>query len=167
MQIYLIGFMGTGKSTVAKELKKLSQRRVVDTDALIEQTYQMTIADMFRELGEDTFRARESEILRKVSQGEEVIVSCGGGIVKLQENIDCMKQYGKVVWLQASPGSILSRIKEDESRPLLQGKKKEEAIQEMMKQREAFYQKAADYKVVTDGKTPAKIAKEISQILTL
>ena len=120
MNIYLIGFMGVGKSTVAKELSKRLDYQLIDTDDEIESREARSISDIFERDGEEYFRGLERELIRELSSKDNLIVSCGGGIIKCDENIRLMRESGKVVLLEASPETIYERVKDNDSRPLLQ-----------------------------------------------
>lgn len=164
-QIYLIGFMGTGKSTVAKALSGLLDCPVVDLDDEIEKTAGMSIADYFQQYGETSFRLLEHQVLKQVSCGQDAIVSCGGGVALRRDNVDCMKAYGRIFLLTASPKTVWERVRYDDKRPLLQGKKNVPAIEALMNERLPFYEKAADKMVSTDERSPREIAEEIADFL--
>ncbi len=165
MKIYLIGFMGVGKTTISQELANITGAVEYDTDALIVDREGKSIPRIFEEKGQDYFRSLETEILRQVSQGEDAIVSCGGGIILKQENINIMKESGSVVWLDASPATILEHVKDDNNRPLLKGKKNIEDIGKMMAERQPKYENAADFHISTDGLTKREIAEKIIKCL--
>ncbi len=161
--IYLTGFMGTGKSTVAQELSKLFQVSLIDMDKALTKQFGMTISKVFEEQGEGVFRRAEKELLTTLSKNEQpLIVSCGGGVVKDPENIGIMKSSGTVFLLTASPETLFERLKNDNERPLLQGRLSVEGISEMLLLRSAMYERAADRVIETDGLTPEKIARRIA-----
>lgn len=162
-QIYLIGFMGAGKTTVARQLSLSVNRPVMDTDEEIIKRIGMSIRDYFAQEGEEAFREMEHEVLKEISRGSDAIISCGGGVALRADNLTCMQTYGKTFWLTATPETILRRVKRDESRPLLNGKKSVRDIEKLMGERVRFYEKAADYQIVTDGKSPKEIAREIAE----
>lgn len=159
--IMLIGFMGTGKSTVSKNLAFLTKYREVDLDDYIEQHEAKTINQIFAEQGEEGFRQLETQYLRKVASGENAIISCGGGTVLRSENVDIMKANGTVVLLVAKPETIYERVKTSTNRPILNGNMNVEFIEELMKKREEFYFKAADIVVHTDDLSVSDIGREI------
>ncbi|MDY3819086.1 MAG: type I 3-dehydroquinate dehydratase [Lachnospiraceae bacterium] len=161
--IYLIGFMGTGKSTVSKELKNLTGRTIIDTDEVLEARAGMSIPQIFDTMGEAAFRQMESELMSELSERTDLIVSCGGGVILREENRMSMKKSGTVVLLTAKPESILDRVKNDEHRPLLAGKKNVEAIAELIAQRQTNYDLAKDVEVATDDRGAIDIAQEILQ----
>lgn len=159
--IYLIGFMGAGKSSVSQELARISGWREVDMDAEIVRREGRTIPDIFARDGEAYFRKIETELLEELAEDKGILVSCGGGVILSEVNRDIMKKSGEVIFLSASPETILSRVKQDENRPLLKGKKTVKDIQELLSQRIPYYEKALTRCVTTDGKNPTEIAKEI------
>lgn len=159
--IYLIGFMGVGKSTVAAALGTLCAIPVIEMDSEIEAREQMTIAEIFSEKGEHYFRRKETDLLAETLRGQNCIVSCGGGVVLQEENVRLMKGAGRIFYLTASPETILERVKRSDSRPLLAGRKNIADISKLMKERTAAYEKAADYLIDTDRKSAAEIAAEI------
>lgn len=159
--IFLIGFMGTGKSTIASCLAEMYNFKIAEMDEDIARKEGKSITGIFSEYGEEYFRNIETEYLKELQEMTNQIVSCGGGVVLREENVRLMKQSGKVVWLTASPEEILKRVKDDDSRPLLQGKKNVEAIAGLINQRRARYEKAADVMIHTDGKTAEEICVEV------
>lgn len=164
--IVLIGFMGAGKSTVGAALAKRLQRECVETDALIEQSEGMSIPQIFEKKGEQYFREQETKLARDIA-GSGKVVSCGGGMPMRSENVEYLKQGGVIVLLDAAPETILARVKNDNNRPLLQGKKNVEAIKELIDARMPKYIAAADITVKTDGKSADKICFEILEKLEL
>jgi shikimate kinase len=163
--IILIGFMGTGKSTVSKELSETMEFVEIDTDKYIENNVGMSIPDIFMEYGEDYFRDLETKTLIALQDKEGLIISCGGGIVLRQENISHMKKNGKVVLLTALPETILERIKENKDRPILNNNMNVEFIKNLMNKRKDKYFSAADIIIETDGKDITTIVTEIISAL--
>lgn len=159
--LILIGFMGTGKTTLANYLGERFAMDVVEMDAEIETQVGMSIEKIFSECGEERFRQLETELLEQLQTREHVVISCGGGIVLREENIEKLKKQGKVVLLTASPEEILDRVREDKGRPLLDGKKNKEWISQMLEEREDKYKKAADVIVNTDKKEILQICEEM------
>ncbi|MCR5211030.1 MAG: shikimate kinase [Lachnospiraceae bacterium] len=159
--IYLTGFMGTGKSTVAEALSDLTGLPCYDMDKLLTERFKMPISAVFEEKGEEYFRREEKELLKSLSEKTSIIVSCGGGVVKDDENIAIMKSSGKVFLLTASPETLFERLKDDVSRPLLKGRLSVEGIRDMISERAEMYEKAASHVIETDGLSPAEIAKRI------
>lgn len=159
--VYLIGFMGTGKSTVARMLHKLYQFQVIEMDETIVRNQGIPISQIFQEYGEEYFRDLETELLKSLQNTEGMVISCGGGVVLRKENVENMKKNGTIVLLTATPENVLKRVKHDEKRPMLQGKKNVNAITELMEQRKTRYQDAADIVIATDRKSSKTIATEI------
>lgn len=161
--IFLIGFMGTGKSTIAKELSTRLGVKRLEMDQMIVEEQGMPISDIFEKYGEDHFRDIETRTLVDLKSKEPAIVSCGGGIVVRSENIDHMKASGKVVLLAAEPQTIYERVKDSTDRPILNGNMNVEYIRELMEKRREKYQAAADIVIATDGKSVQAICEEILQ----
>ena len=159
--IFLIGFMGCGKSTVAARLLKEYGMEVIEMDQELVERAGMTIPEMFSKYGESYFRDEETKLLTECSRKTRVVVSCGGGVVLREENVKIMKSSGVVVWLTAKPSTILQRIGKDENRPLLEENKNVSAIQAMLEKRLPCYEKAADFVVETDGRDTLEICQEI------
>jgi shikimate kinase len=158
--IVLTGFMGTGKTEVGRELAHLRGLMLIDIDTEIEKAEMMTINDIFRQLGEERFREIETEMIEKITQEENVIISTGGGAVLRQRNIDALKKKGIVICLTASPATILMRTSSTDERPLLQVDNPLAKINELLQFRKPFYERA-DLIIDTDGKTPMQVAEEI------
>ncbi len=159
--IYLIGFMGVGKSAVARELHKKLDLPLIEMDQEIVDRQGMEISEIFARHGEAFFRDLESALLSEIANGHDAIVSCGGGAVLREENVSAMQNSGMVVLLTAEPETILERVKGFSHRPLLEGKMNVDAIRELMAQRKPAYENACQYFVSTDGKQPAEIADGI------
>ena len=157
--------MGTGKSTIARQLSKQLDMPFFEMDEMIVQKEGMEISDIFKEKGEDYFRNVETTLLKNLLQKERGILSCGGGIVLRDENIQAMKNHGTVILLTA-PETILKRVKHNQSRPVLNGKKNINDITKLMKERESRYQMAADITISTDDKSLSQICEEITTIVT-
>lgn len=162
--IYLIGFMGSGKSTVSRRLNRLMQVKELDMDAEIVRENNMTIKDMFEQFGEQYFRDKETEMLQKIADSSPVIVSCGGGTVLRRENVEIMKKSGVIVLLTASPKTIYLRVRHSRNRPILNGHMNVEYIASLMEKRRAVYEAACDICVPTDDKCPEQIAEEILEL---
>ena len=149
--IVLIGFMGCGKSTVGKLLAAKTGYTLVDADSYIEQKENMTINEIFATKGEDYFRSIETEVVKELSQKEGLIVATGGGMVLKKENADYLRSTGFCVWLKVSPETVLERLRNDTTRPLLQRADKETAVKELMAAREPIYKSACHAQVCADG----------------
>lgn len=159
--IFLIGFMGAGKSTVASALEKRLGVRKIEMDAGIEQRAGQSIASMFKEHGEAYFRGRETEFLFSLEAHVPAVVSCGGGVVVRRENTDFMRRHGKIVLLTANPETILDRVKDSVERPILNGNMNVDFIRRLQERRKILYEAAADVVIATDGKDVEEICSEI------
>lgn len=157
--IVLIGFMGTGKTTVGTLLSERTGMPLVDMDSLIEARAGKAISAIFAEDGEPRFREYERELTIELAQLEGQIISTGGGIVVNPNNVTDFSKKGFVVCLLASAEEILKRVKHDESRPLLAGDKQQKIV-ELLEQRRPLYE-AIEHSVHTDGKEPKQVADEI------
>ena len=158
--IILTGFMGTGKTAVGRELSRLLNMKLIDVDSEIEKSEKMTINEIFARFGEARFREIETEMVRKISQNRNFIISTGGGVILKQENIDILKKNGVIVCLTASPETILNRTGNSNNRPLLQVENPLKRIKELLDFRKLFYKKA-DVMIDTEFKSPLQIAEEI------
>ncbi len=159
--IFLIGFMGTGKSTIARNMKRKYHMEILEMDETIVEREGMSIPDIFSIKGEMYFRDLETALLKEIQEKDNVVVSCGGGIVLREQNVESMKKSGYIVLLTASPETILKRVKRDENRPLLKGKKNVKAIQELMEARREKYESAADIQICVDQTDSRKVCIEI------
>lgn len=159
--IVLIGFMGAGKSTIAREFQKSMGMTVLEMDAMISQREGMSIPEIFRTKGEPYFRDAETALLVELQERDGVVVSCGGGTPMRQCNVTEMKKIGPVVLLWAEPETVLERVRYDHGRPLLEGHKDVAYIAGLLQQRRDKYEAACDFVVRTDGKSAETIAREI------
>jgi len=145
-RIILIGYMGAGKTTIGKALSKELGLPFYDLDWYIENRRRKTVPELFNELGEETFRKIEYNMLHEVAEFEDVIISCGGGTPCFFDNIDYMNQQGKVVYLKATPEVLYKHLLMAKTeRPLLKGKSADELIayiREHLNEREPYYSKA-------------------------
>ena len=153
--------MGTGQYAISRRLNKLIHMNEVDTDALIAEREGMSISDIFARKGEEAFRNMETELLKELKNEKNLIISCGGGMALRDENAAIMKEVGTVVWLKATPQTILKRVKHDDNRPLLRGNKNVEFIGNLLAQRSPKYEAAAHFSVITDNRTIQSISEEI------
>lgn len=160
--IVLIGFMGAGKTTVGKALAEMLAMDFFDTDAMIQTELGIPVAEVFASHGEAYFRQAERKTVGDLSRRENSVIAGGGGAVLDADNVGDLKEHGKLVWLQATAATILSRLSGDSSRPLLRGRMSPEGLDGLLRQREPYYRAAADIEVGTDGKTAAEICREIS-----
>ncbi len=158
--IYLVGFMGTGKSVVGKEIARQLHRKFVDLDSLIEERQNRKISQIFAEDGEPYFRKVEKEVLKQTSAKRDLVVSCGGGIVLDKENIQIMKDSGAMVCLSASPEVIIARTRGYKHRPLLNVDNPKKRIKELLEFRAPFYAQS-DHTVDTSDLSVAEVVKRI------
>lgn len=165
--IYLIGFMGVGKTTVSKQLREEIGWKEMDTDKMIVSRKKMGIPEIFEKYGEKYFRDLETNILRELAGREERIVSCGGGMILKEENRKIMKSSGRVVLLSASPEVIYEHVKKGKDRPLLNGNMNPAYIGKLMEERNTYYDLAKDVEIMTDGLNPQEVAEEIIKKLEL
>lgn len=160
--IVLIGFMGSGKSAAGRVLARKLGRPLVDVDALIVQQTGRSISQIFAEEGEKYFRDLETEIIRQAAVGENQVIACGGGAVLEKVNVERLKQSSVIVWLKASPESIIKRVtKGKDVRPLLKGKNSIQDIRNLMESRESLYEKAADIDIDTSEMSVEKVVEAI------
>ena len=159
--IFLIGFMGVGKSTVAKALKQVFAMDVIEMDQIIAEQNSMSISEIFDLRGEQYFRDEETNLLKSCRGKYDQIISCGGGVAMRQVNVDEMRKSGKIVLLTADPATILDRVQDSHDRPLLENNKTVEHITDLMEKRNPAYMAAADIIVNTDGKDVYRICEEI------
>lgn len=152
--------MGAGKTTVGKILGEKLGLEVLDTDVIIESKQQKTVSQIFKENGEDYFRQLEHDAL-KHSNKDETIITTGGGIVTREENRRLLQEKKNVFYLKTSAPTILERLKEDTTRPLLQTKDKLKTIEELLAKRDAFYEEVATYTVYTDLLSLEGVAEEV------
>jgi len=160
--VALIGFMGVGKTAVGQALAEKLNKEFVELDSLIEHKAGKSIPDIFQQDGEIAFRELEIEVTKEVAKGKNLIIACGGGVVLNKINIDRLRNESRIVYLTASPGIILKRILNDgEERPLLKTPDKAREIQELLKFRKPFYERAADIKINTSKLDTDSVAEQI------
>ena len=161
--IVLIGFMGTGKSTVGRELNSRLGYALVDMDHVIERRVGKAINAIFAEDGEEAFREMETQLLAELNEpgSPRRIISTGGGVVGREENRALLKQLGYVVWLDAPTKVILERTGKNRERPLLQTEDPAARIDALMEVRRPLYQEAAHLKVDTAGLDCGELATGI------
>ena len=162
--IVLIGFMGAGKSLVAKQLAARLKSEAVSTDEWIAKREGKPITEIFAQKGEEYFRNCERDAVQAVSQLAGKIIDCGGGVVTRQENIDRLKKNGILFYLATSPEFVYQRVKHHHHRPLLNTDDPLAVITKLLNERRTHYEQA-DYIVDTDGKTVRQTADDILAIL--
>lgn len=163
--IFLIGFMGCGKSTIAGYLHDTFSMDVVEMDDIIAKREGMSISDIFETHGEQYFRDLETNLLVEMQNKSNVVISCGGGTPMRENNVLEMKKNGRVVLLTAQPETVLQRVKDNHDRPLLENNKNVSFIADLMAKRSEKYEAAADIIIQTDGKNEQEICEEMIQRL--
>lgn len=159
--IFLIGFMGAGKSTVASRLQRELHMELCEMDQMIAQQQGMSINDIFERFGEEHFRSLETQLVRDLRQHAPAVVSCGGGAVLREENVAYMKECGRIVLLTAEPETIYERVRYSKNRPILNGNMNVDFIRGLMEKRRSRYEEVADITVATDGREIGDICQEI------
>lgn len=166
MNIVLIGFMGSGKTTIAKLLGQKLNWQVFDIDSYIEEKEGKKIKDIFEESGESFFRELETDACRIISQKDGIIISTGGGIVTKEENILLLRRNSIIIYLNASSDILKYRLKKErENRPLLSKKNWEVQFDILYEKRQQLYLDAADKNLQTDYLNPDAILVQIEKLL--
>jgi len=159
--IALIGFMGTGKTVVGKAVAEKLGKDFVELDVLIKQKAGKPISEIFQQDGEVAFRELEIEVAREVAGSKKQVIACGGGIVLNKINIDRLKKNSVIVYLTASPKVILKRVSDGDERPLLKVTNPAQTIQELLRFRKPFYERAADIKINTSNLDVDSVTEQI------
>ena len=158
MNIYLIGMMGSGKSTVGKTLSEKMHKPFIDLDSEIEKGTGKNISEIFDTDGEEQFRKMETKQLKQYS---ESIVACGGGIVLKDENREFINENGIAILLLATMGELTQRLSNSGNRPLLADDNTEEALTKLWMERQIDYLETANFTIETDGKNPEELTEKI------
>jgi len=161
--IVLIGFMGSGKSSVGKQLADQTNRTYIDLDQKIEDDAGDSIPNIFKNEGEEGFRKRETEVLRELSSRDGTVISTGGGIVEREENQSVLREHGPVIYLHASFEEISARLQDDQSRPLWS--KPEAERRKLLEKRLPVYEEWSDYFVHTGQKSIDDVVTEIKSLI--
>ena len=164
INIALVGFMGAGKTVVARTLAQKLEFNLVSTDEMIIEKEGRPITEIFATSGEQYFRELEKRIVVELSQEKNLVIDCGGGIVLSQENIENLKQNGSIIYLKASADAIFERTKNQTHRPLLNVDDPKAKISELLNFREPFYEKA-DHVVETSDKSVEQVVDTILKIV--
>lgn len=165
MNIALIGFRGTGKTTIGRELAKKLKMRFVDLDDEIVARAGKPIPTIFSEIGEAGFRGLEKKCVAEFSAFDNQCIACGGGAVLFAGNVDNLRRNSRIVLLEADERTIFERIKNDKNRPALTGLGGIEEVRHLLEERKSFYENAADIRVDTSKNTVKKCAVEIVEKL--
>ena len=159
--IVLVGFMGSGKSSVGRLLATYLGFQFVDTDALIVQAAGMPISEIFAKQGEEAFRDLESQTVASLKGRRRLVIATGGGVVIREANRAILRELGFVVGLTADEETIFERVSRNNKRPLLQTPNPRQTISELLQAREPFYRDAAEFVVDTTHKTHHQVAEAI------
>lgn len=160
--IFLVGFMGSGKTCIGEELAKELNYDFLDSDQEIERSQDLNVKQIFEKKGENTFRLLELQFIESIKNLKNVVISTGGGLPCHNDLMDRLKGIGFVVYLNAPIPVLVERLKKDQSRPLIQNKNNEELslfVKEKISERATFYLKA--HKTIEANKTIDKIIQEI------
>ncbi|MDO5709473.1 MAG: shikimate kinase [Coriobacteriales bacterium] len=160
--IFFVGFLGAGKSTLARNLGRLFRRQYVDTDRLAERIACKSVCEIFDQDGESAFRVAEVEALQRLRNKKSLLVSTGGGIVEHEESCRLMHEMGVVVFLDGDVEDSLRQIQHPEKRPDLGSP---EEARELWEHRRPLYEHEADYTIDIRGKTFEQVAAEAGQLL--
>ncbi|HKY72406.1 MAG TPA: shikimate kinase [Nitrospira sp.] len=164
MNIVLIGYRGTGKSTLGKAVAVRLGRQLISTDQEIVRRAGSSIPDIVAAHGWDYFRDLETAVCRDLAGRDNLVIDTGGGAILRQQNVDVFKRNGRLIWLTASVDTIAARIGGDTQRPSLTGTKSHiEEIRDVLSERAPKYQAAADLTIATDGRSIEELASFIVQ----
>jgi len=159
--VVLVGFMGSGKSSVGRELARRFGAPFVDVDERIESAAGCRIRDLFAREGEPAFREREKAALREVVSVKGCVIATGGGAFADEENRVLLRSYAPVVYLETAAETLVERLAGDLGRPLLRGGEREEVVRELLSRRAPGY-RTADVTVRTDGRTVEEVAGQVA-----
>ena len=158
INIYLIGMMGSGKSTVGKILAKKLGKQCIDLDKIIEKRVGESIEYIFENEGELKFRYYETIELKKISNA---VVACGGGIILSNENLNFMKRNGQIIYLRATINELEKRLIKSKNRPLLKNRDLRESLEGLLAERKKKYEVIAGISILTDDLTPLEVSSAI------
>jgi shikimate kinase len=164
--IYFIGLMGAGKTTIGRLLAKQLGRDFYDSDVEIERKTGVKIPLIFELEGEDGFRKRETAAIEELTQLNNIVMATGGGAILLPENRALLKANGKIIYLRGKVNDLYQRTRHDKTRPLLQGGNLRQKIERLYIQRDPIYTSLADYIVDTGAQSAVEITHTIEQLLT-
>ena len=165
MNLVLVGYRGTGKSTVGKLLAERLGMRYVSMDYEITNKVNMSIPEIVEKFGWDIFRDLESEVTKELTRQDGLVIDTGGGVIERQENVGYLRVNTIVFWLSASVAAIASRIQGDTSRPALtSGKTYLEEVADVLANREPKYKATAHYEIGTNDTSPRQVADKIIEI---
>lgn len=163
--IFLVGLMGAGKSTIGRQLARELGKQFRDSDSEIEKRTGVSIDVIFDIEGEQGFRRRETRMLQELVEERGIVLATGGGAILASENRQLLSTNGLIIYLKASAEHLAGRVKLDRRRPLLQTGDKLAKIRELMTQREPVYQQLADMVVETNNRSIPRVVREISKMI--
>jgi len=164
--IFLIGMMGSWKSTIGRKLAKTLDIKFIDTDDEIEEIMGMKISEIFMEFGEIRFREMESAFFIEAAKQSKRLFSTGGGIILNEDNRRILRENGTTIFLNAKPGTLANRIHNTTKRPLLLNSNNlVKRFKKIWNDRSQYYEEVADHKIDTDDKNPDEVLKQIVKIL--
>lgn len=163
--IFLIGPMGAGKSTIGRHLASQLHMQFFDTDSEIERRTGADIAWVFDVEGEDGFRAREETVIDDLTQQQGIVLATGGGSIKSKESRNRLSARGIVVYLETTIEKQFARTQRDKRRPLLQTDDPRDVLIDLAAERNPLYEEIADYRVKTDEQSAKSVANQIVELL--
>jgi shikimate kinase len=163
--IYLVGFMGTGKSTIGKELARVMGRKFLDMDVMLEKRFGKTINEIFNEKGEDFFRVEEKKLAFELAETHNQVIATGGGTIIIDEVREIFSKTGILICLFADKNNLISRLQRTDKRPMLKGDSLENKIETLMEERREIYEKVP-LRVNTTNLSPKEAANKIADLLT-
>ena len=165
MKVFLIGPMGTGKSSTGKDLSRELGLSFQDTDKLVESSENKSISEIFEINNEEYFRQKEMEALIEASKLENVVVATGGGIVEKKDNRDILEREKNVIFLDSSIERQFEKTKDSNKRPLLNDANKIDILRKLYEKRRLFYENTSDLKISMDGLEKSEVIKKITNFL--
>jgi shikimate kinase len=159
--IYLIGLMGSGKTTLGKILSKKLDKHFYDSDQVIEEKLGVNVPMIFEYEGEAGFREREKDILKELVSKQNIVLATGGGIILSESNRDLLAKNGIVIYLKSIQKDLVLRMKNDKTRPLLKNGNVELIIKKLCQEREPLYEQIADFEITTKNKRIHEVVNEI------
>lgn len=163
--IFLVGPMGAGKSTIGKMLADRTNREFIDADNVMIEKTGVGIDLIFDIEGEEGFRKREKRLIRELTALDNIVLATGGGAILDEANRNCLQKRGTVIYLMASPEQLFKRTEKDKNRPLLNTRDRLGRIRELMEMREPLYKEVADKVVSTEGKSVKQIVDKLCEEL--
>ena len=163
--LYLVGMMGSGKTVTGRKLAGMLGYSFIDIDERIQEKARRTIAEIFAQSGEPSFRQMELEMLAEVSGSSQKVIATGGGAILKPENISRMRTTGKIIYLETSLDVLWQRVRGRDERPLLKTDHPKETLAKLFEARRGIYEKEADVTVGTDGQTAEAVAEKIKILL--